>query len=114
MFFNTQIVEFQCVSPTAYLDVTNSSNELQYYIASPVTPITIATLEFKLDTLTGRDTTNTIPWMTVDISGTTDDIYTITVDGTGLDPKATLRLTLRVTDDTGTAILYTDNEVTAI
>jgi len=115
MFFNKQIVNVQRTSPTACLEVdATTPSSLSYYIVDPTSQYTISALEYKLDKLSGRDTTNVIPWTSVDISGVTGDTYNIEISLTGVTSKDQLRLTLRTTDTDSVEFFYEDNEVEAI
>lgn len=113
MFFNSKQITVQRVSPTAFLEA-GISTTLDYYIIDPGQQFVVTTLEYKLDKLSGRDSTEILPWTTVDIIGVTDDIYSIGITASNITPSDTLSLTLKITDADGIEAFYKDNEVVAI
>lgn len=112
-FFNTKQVSFQRVSPTAYLEI-GVETTLSYYIVDPGCSIDLLSVEYKIDKLSGRDSTNVIAWTALDLTGVTDDIYNIDVTLNNVTTSDTLSLLIRTRDVDGVEAFYKDTEVTAI
>ena len=112
-FFNTKQVETLRISPTQYLEI-GIETSLLYYIIDPGEPLDIASIEYKIDKLTGRDTENIIPWTSVVIAGVTDSVYQMGVTLTSIEPADNIQLTLKVTDADGIEYYHIDTEVTPI
>ena len=91
MFFNTKQIVFQRVSSSAYLEV-DAETTLSYYIIDAGVEINLASVEYKLDKLSGRSTTQLIDWTALDISGVTDDIYDFPITVTGSVPTDNLTI----------------------
>lgn len=112
-FFNTKNVVIQRVSPTAYLEI-DVETSLLYYIIDPGEQLSVSSVEYKIDKLTGRDTSNVIPWTTVVIVGITDDVYQIDTTISDVLVSDDLQLTIKVTDTDGIEYYHKDNEVSPI
>ena len=113
MFFNTKHISLQRISPSPYLEI-GVETSLVYYIIDPVQAINLASIEYKIDKLSGRDTTVVQAWTTLDITGVTDDTYTFDITLTGVAVNDNLRLLLRCTDSDGIESYHEDTEVTPI
>jgi len=112
MFFNYTQPVFRRLVDNAYLE-SGVSSALSYYVVGSTTDLQVASIEFKLEKQSGRDTTTLVAWTSVDISTATGGVYSIPVTATGSSTDSLL-LTLRVTLDTGSEFFLTDNEVVFI
>ena len=115
MFFNATQITLLRVSPTALLEL-DVATTLAYYIIDPGNPLTIASLEYKVDKLSGRSTTQVTPWTTIDVVGVTDDTYTmeVTLPSATVSSTDSVLLTLKVVDDGGQEFYYKDSEVSPL
>ena len=115
MFFNTKQLSVQRVSPSAFLEI-GVETSIAYYIIDPGLPLVVNSLEYKVDTQSGRDATNVIPWTIKDVSGVTDDTYQfdilLPIADTTL--SSVLKLSIKVTDVDGMEYYYIDTEVSPI
>jgi len=86
---------------------------MSYYITDPVNQLVINTLEYKIDKMSGRDTTVLVPWTAIDTVGVTDDMYAfdVTIDA---NPTDNIQITIKVTDDENVEYYHKDSEVSVI
>lgn len=112
-FFNTKHISLQRISPTPYLEIDRETT-LVYYIIDPVQAINLASIEYKIDKVSGRDTTEVQGWTVLDITGITDDTYELDITVTGVTINDSLRLLIRCTDVDGIESFHEDTEVTPI
>jgi len=115
MFFNIKQLALQRVSPSSYLEI-GVATSLSYYLVDPALPLSLASLEYKIDKLSGRDATNLIPWTTISIDGVTDDTYTfdVTLSGDAVNTSDTIVIVFKATDTDDMEYYIKDTEVVPI
>ena len=114
-FFNTKLFTLQRVSPSLYLEI-DVATTIAYYIIDQGQPINLSSVEYKIDKLSGRDTTSVIPWTVINIVGVTDDIYEfdVTLPSTSVIASDNLSLIIKCTDADGEEFYHKDTEVSPI
>lgn len=113
MFFNAKQLVFQRVSTSAYLEI-GTETTLDYYIVDAGVPVTLNTVEYKIDKAEGRSMSSVVAWTSIDLSSVTGDIYSLPITITGVTQSDALVLTIKVTDSDNVETFYKDTEVAAI
>jgi len=114
-FFNTKQIALQRVSPSSYLEI-DVETSISYYIIDPGNAIDLTSVEYKIDKLSGRATTNVIAWTVLNITGITDDIYQLdlTLPSASVSTSDSIQLVIKATDADGMEYYHKDTEVTPI
>lgn len=113
MFFNTNQIVFQRIPSSVFLE-NGLSTDISYYIIDAGIEISLASVEFKVEKASGRDLQVLTAWTQVDITGVLDDIFTLPITVSGVNPTDTLMISIRATTSDGVEAFHKDTEVTVI